>query len=169
LQRIRAQIELTGKAAARSEGHQQVGAFGRGHRHQSVEDARAFRLRHLIVFGVGVIAQVNRPHRLAASLAQHLEAFAVERGFRRQVEFKVEERDLLYARRRFAAIDQARAAERPAPLPDHLDLFDVVGADRCDRARRVEERLPIETFRFSRLRLTGVWHCRKQRRGQREV
>jgi hypothetical protein len=48
-------------------------------------------------------------------------------------------------------------------------LLDVVGVDRRNYARRVDERPPVEALRFPRLRLTGVGHCREQGRAQREV
>src|SRR5262245_37390995 len=115
------------------------------------------------MFGVGVVALINRPPQHAARLAEHLEAFAIKPRLRGEREFEVEEHNLFQADGVLAAIDQASIAERAAPFPDHFNFADVLAAGWDNGARRFQECLQVEASRLLALRLANDRRSREQR------
>jgi hypothetical protein len=115
------ELETPAESGAGREGEHPCVVAGRRQREQTVVRARAFRGGHAIVFGVRVLAEVNRGSNGAAGLRQHLESFAVERGRRRQRELSVDEHNFLQFDRRGAVIDNVRATHRSVPFAHDLD------------------------------------------------
>src|SRR5436190_24271162 len=81
--------------------------------------------RHLVVPGVGVGAKVLRTTQRATSLAEHLEAFAVDGCGRRKIERQVEQHDFLDPERARYAVGHTRPAPDRAPLARQIDTRDI--------------------------------------------
>ena len=82
-----------------------------GQRQQVVHDAGALWLGQPVMLGVGVVAEIGDSADRAAALAEHLEAFAVERRVGRHRVRNREQHDLLERDGRLAGITDLRLAE----------------------------------------------------------
>src|SRR2546421_4514555 len=85
-------------------------------RHHAVKSSRAVGRLQLVVLIVSVVAKVCWLTQCAARLRKHLEAFAVESGFRRKRESQIEKHNLFQGHALPPAINKTRAAESAAPL-----------------------------------------------------
>ena len=115
------------------------------------------RLRHLVVLGVGVVAEVGGTAHRAARLAQHLEAFAVDPRVRGERVGHVEQHHLRDGGRRAPRVPKARAAPRAIPRTCQADLRDVRGPDADDSPGRA-----LDRGKAGRLRVSV---CRRRRLG----
>jgi hypothetical protein len=84
LQRWVVEIKLAHEAATRSECKQMMIARGGREHHHAVEGFRIRRRGEFVVFGVGVVAEIDWLAQRAAGLREHLEALAVEFGASRK-------------------------------------------------------------------------------------
>src|SRR6267378_4805554 len=87
--------------------------------------------------GVGVLTEVDWLRERSTGLRQHLKAFAVQRGLRRQRDREVEQHDFFEADGRRTAIHHADAAERSVAVAYELDRFRVRAIHPQRAARRV--------------------------------
>src|SRR5260370_11236132 len=106
------------------------------HRHQAVKHARIRRRRQLVVLRIRVLAVTHGLAESAAGLRQHLEAFAVELGFRWMSQRNVKEDYFFNADGTASAIDQLTFAKWAAPSPYQLNLFCGVRAIDGDNSPR---------------------------------
>ena len=114
---------------------------------ETVAGPRAFARRHPIVLRVGVLTEVERRRERAARLRQHLEAFAIELGGRREPTVDIEEDDLFQPDRGVATVPDFGAAERAVPIASELHGIGSCTGDVNGVCRRPFERGPVEAIR----------------------
>src|SRR5580765_1977700 len=96
---------------------------------------------------VGVLTEVDRRPECATGLAEHLKAFAVQPGRRRELQLDIDEHGFLDSYGGPAAVDEPRSAQRPCPVADQDDVVQAASIYADDGARQSAEILLIQQLR----------------------